>query len=157
MEDINRSEHGVVAMTMCQHLAAMLLGASCVAQAACTAATEFTPRLCTIHLPAIQRVTVERNSVNSGGQPQLFSDCNRFVLDTKSVRRFFRLAKKVEDDRGEHAVDRGPCQAEGHLRFSDGRSARWMVEQVGTGTLWIGSAPPIILYCVACDFLLFRE
>jgi hypothetical protein len=139
-----------------QLLAAAFLTAASAARAACTEATEFEPRLCPAHLPAIRVVTIERNALQTGTEPQHDSDCSRFVLTPKLVQRFFRRARRVEDIRGEEAVERGPCQAEGRLRFADGRSARWMIEQVGTGTLWIGSSPPITLHCPNCDFRPFR-
>jgi hypothetical protein len=101
-------------------------------------------------------VTIERNALQTGSEPQPYSDCSRFVLTPKLVQRFFRRAKRVEDIRGEEAAERGPCQAEGRLRFADGRSARWMIEQIGTATLWIGASPPITLYCPNCDFRSFR-
>ena len=123
----------------------------------CRPATEFTPALCPAHLPAIRSVRVERDRLRSTMAPDVNVDCKRFRLTGAAVRRYLGQAWRVSEANVEHAVDRGPCEAQGRLQLADGRSGRWRIEQVGTATLWLGQAPALTLYCPDCDFAPFVE
>jgi hypothetical protein len=138
--------------------AALLASALARADGGCVAATEFTPRLCPAQLPAVRSVRVERQGQRSAGAAETGLDCRRFRLSPPLVRRYLAHAQRVEDDRGEAAVDRGPCQVEGTLRFADGTRAQWRIEQVGTATLMRdGSTQAITLYCTRCRFKPFVQ
>jgi hypothetical protein len=137
-----------------------VLGAASVAHAAngCRDATEFAPRLCPSVVPAVRSVVVTRNGQASSTQEQPWSDCARFKLTPRLVRRYFSRAWVVADPRGESAVERGPCEAEGNLRLADGRTGHWRIEQVGTATLLLSSGgAPITLLCTQCSFAPFRR
>jgi hypothetical protein len=124
-----------------------------LAEGGCLDATATTPRLCPADLPAVRSVQVQKQAQVSSAQAQPYSDCSRFRLSAANVRRYFARAQRVEDDRGESAVDRGPCEAEGTLRFADGTRAQWRIEQVGTATLVReGSGERITLFCTLCRF-----
>lgn len=140
-----------------RQVAALLLSlaGSAWAAPACRPATEFMPRLCPAGLPAVRQVHIERNAAASTPDAPTFSDCARFRMTPHLVRRYLRQAWRVSDDAAEHAVDRGPCEASGTLRFADGRRARWRIEQVGTATLVIGKQAPVILACPDCRFAPF--
>lgn len=126
------------------------------AEGGCLDATATTPRLCPADLPAVRSVRVEKQAQATSAQAQPFSDCSRFRLSSATVRRYFARALRVEDNRGEHAVDRGPCEAEGTLRFADGSQAQWRIEQVGTATVVReGSSERITLFCTRCRFAPF--
>ena len=138
--------------------AALLATALARADAGCVAATEFAPRLCPAQLPAVRSVRIEKQGQRSAGAAEPSVDCRRFRLSPPLVRRYFTRAQRVEDDRGEAAVDRGPCQAEGTLRFADGTRAHWRIEQVGTATLVrSGSQQALTLYCTRCRFKPFVQ
>jgi hypothetical protein len=114
---------------------------------ACKAATEFTPRLCRVVLPAVRRVV--HDLPDAAATPE----CRSFRVSPPVLRRVVRGAWQVQDPRGEAALDRGPCAATGRLRFDDGRWARWRYEQVGTLSLWWEAqpaAPRVDLLCTRC-------
>ncbi|CAN7537031.1 hypothetical protein LJR039_003707 [Pseudorhodoferax sp. LjRoot39] len=122
----------------------------------CQPRTEFVPALCTVSLPAIKRVVIERNaraSPSDGAEP---SDCSRFRLSPRQVRRFFALVRRIDDPNPEHAMDRGPCHAEGRVTFADGRTGHWRIEQTGSATLSVGNDAPLALMCVRCNWSPFR-
>jgi hypothetical protein len=118
----------------------------------CQPPSEFVPRLCTLSLPAIRSIVVELNARASAVDAVAFSECARFILSPRDVRRFFALARRVDDPHPEHALDRGPCYAEGRVAFVDGREGRWRIEQIGSGTLSIGGAQLMALMCVHCNW-----
>jgi hypothetical protein len=122
----------------------------------CQPRTEFVPPLCPVSLPAITRVVVERDAQASSADAAAFSDCTRFKLSPRQVRRFIASARRVDDPNPEHAIDRGPCHAEGRVAFADGREGRWRIEKIGSATLSIGDAAPLALMCVRCDWPPFR-
>ena len=122
----------------------------------CQPPTEFAPRLCTVPLPAITRVVVERDAQASSADSAVFSDCSRFKLSPRQVRRFFASARRIDDPNPEHAMDRGPCYAEGRVAFADGREGLWRIEQIGSATLSIGDAARLALMCVRCNWPPFR-
>jgi hypothetical protein len=123
------------------------------AEGGCIEATETDPRLCPAELAAVRQVRVQHQGRPGNGAPEPLVDCRRFVLTPAMVRRYFARAMRVEDNRGEHAVDRGPCEAEGTLRFADGTRAWWRIEQAGTATLLMdGSSESMTLYCNRCRF-----
>ena len=122
----------------------------------CQPRTEFVPPLCTVSLPAITRVVVERDAQASSANAAVLSDCTRFKLSPRQVRRFFALARRIGDPNPEHVVDRGPCHGEGRVAFADGREGRWRIEQIGSATLSIGDAAPLALMCVRCNWPPFR-
>lgn len=139
-------------------LAALFATALARADGGCVTATEFAPRLCPTQLPVVRSVRVEKQGQRSAGPAEPLVDCSKFRLSPKLVRRYFARAQRVADDRGEAAVDRGPCDAEGTLRFADGTRAHWRIEQVGTATLLrSGGTQPILLYCTRCRFRPFIQ
>lgn len=171
MEKHHRSEHGEVAVIARFVLALLLTAGAAIAAYAdastsrqhstaqperCQPRTEFVPSLCTISLPAITRVVVERDAQASSGDGAALSDCTRFRLSPRQVRRFLASARRIDDPNPEHAVDRGPCHAEGRVGFADGREGRWRIEQVGSATLAIGDAAPLALMCDRCNWPPFR-
>jgi hypothetical protein len=133
---------------------ALLMGAlPSSADDGCIKATEFEPRLCPTKLAAPRRVHIEKQGQACGGIEPLDSDCRRFQLSARTVRRYFSRAMRVPAEEGEHAVDRGPCWASGTVSFADGRRAWWRIEQVGTATLvFDGSNEAMTLYCNRCRF-----
>jgi hypothetical protein len=121
------------------------------AEGGCVDATETDPRLCPAELPAVRHVRVDQQGRPSHVPPEPLVNCRLFVLTPNVVRRYFARAMRVDDS--EHAVDRGPCEATGTLRFVDGKQAWWRIEQVGTATLvFDGSSEAITLYCNRCRF-----
>lgn len=138
-------------------LAALVGVSACsVADAGCTAATEFNPRLCDARPPPVRSVTVENNAIVSEQATEPV-DCSAFVLDAAAVRRYFVTARRVDASDPAHAVDWSACQATGTLRLVDGRSARWRIEQIGVARLSIAGADPLVLYCPDCDFARFMH
>lgn len=128
------------------------------AEGGCLEATATDPRLCPTDLPAVRGVQIDKQGQPGSGAGEPLVDCRRFVLSPALVRRYFARALRVEDNRGEQAVDRGPCWASGSLRFADGTQAQWFIEQVGTATvLREGSSERITLYCTHCRFAPFAR
>lgn len=123
----------------------------------CWPRTEFVPALCTLSLPAITRVIVERDAQASSTDAALLSDCARFRLSPGQVRRFFNSAYRIDDPNPEHAGDLGPCHAAGRVTFADGRQGHWRIEQIGSGMLWVGDAVPLAVMCVRCNWPPFRQ
>ncbi len=139
-------------------LPALLAAAACtVSNAHCTAAGEFEPRLCDAGLPAVRSVVIEHNAVLSALVADRQTDCSDFVLDPATVRRYFARTRRVDDPSPEHAVDWAPCQANGSLRFVDGRHARWRIDQIGGARLSVEGKDAIVLYCPDCAFPPFRN
>lgn len=118
----------------------------CIAAGAtCREATEFVPRLCPSGLPAVAALKVE--------WPRA---CASFALGPRGARRFFARAWKLDDPRGEGAVERSPCTADGTLRLADGRTAKWRIEQIGTATLvFDATGERLTLLCPECHFAPF--
>lgn len=100
----------------------------------------------------ISSVVVERDAQASGADSGVFADCARFKLSPRQVRRFLALARRVDDPSPEHALDRGPCFAEGRVVFADRREGRWRIEQIGSGTLSIGDSESLALVCLRCHW-----
>lgn len=148
-------------MKAARTLAAMVL--VCTATAACCAdvcrpATEWVPRICPIKLPQVRSVAVTPDAQDAGAQAQPWADCSRFRLTPSLVRRYLSRAWLVDDPRGESAVDRGPCSAEGTVTWTDGRVAHWRIEQIGTATLSMGNGEQVLtLLCLRCGFPPFRR
>lgn len=96
----------------------LFICATSLAQAVggCIKATQSDPRLCPAELAVVRSVRVEKQGQLGKAPPEPLVDCRRFVLTPALVRRYFARAMRVEDNRGEHAVDRGPCEVVGTLR-----------------------------------------
>lgn len=130
-----------------------LLECACFAQGACTTATEYQPVLCRIKLPRIADIEIEENGARSTLADDQNLDCSRFKLDAISVRRYFTKALQVKNEEdAHHTLDWLPCYASGTMRFTDGRKARWGINQSQTGSLVLDGKSEMFLYCPDCKF-----
>lgn len=123
---------------------------------ACTPATEFEPALCPLQLPRIVSIAVTRNAVKSPLEKDASVDCSGFVLTPEQVRRYLGSARVADAADAHHTLDWSPCSAAGRLTLTDGRTAEWSIDQYRAGTLSIGGAPTLTLYCPTCRFKPFQ-
>jgi hypothetical protein len=95
---------------------------------ACTKVTKFSPALCDSGLPAVTQVAFKENSVkfayltNPDGV-----DCRSFAWAKPMVRDFFSKAKILRDRTAGSLIDRTNCQASGHFKLANGKSAAWTI------------------------------
>ena len=116
----------------------------------CTKGTEFEPPLCPTHFPAIVGLSIERTAgmrYHEEGGPRT---CRDFRPSAAQVRRFLSTAGTTDAESADATLDRSPCYASGRVTFSNGRSARWTIEQYGVGTLDWPSGKQVLLYCDRC-------
>ena len=139
-----------VALLLCSAAAAAW------AEEPCTPGSEYEPRTCLLELPRITRVTILRNAAKSNQELDPAVSCGGFKLTPKLVRRYLTHAKTVDPNDAHHTLDWSPCSASGEVRFADGRSGRWHIEQLRAGTLKIGGAEEQILYCPSCRIRPFQ-
>jgi hypothetical protein len=138
--------------------AALLLAAfaACTSQEECTKGSEFEPPLCPLNLPAIKTLTITENASKAPAETDPAVSCDSFKVDEQAVRRYFEGAKSTNANDAHHTLDYSPCYASGEVTFADGRSGRWTVSQLRSGSLIIGNAEPVILYCPTCEFAPFQ-
>ena len=123
----------------------------------CIAATELQSRLCPARLPPVREVTIERNAFRSELETDTGIDCTGFRLTARTVMRYFARTQWVTEVDPMQAVDCAPCEAEGTLRFADGRNAHWLINRSGTARLWIvDEGDALLFYCPRCRFSPFR-
>lgn len=118
---------------------------------ACTKATKFSPALCDSGLPAVTQVDFKENSVkfayltNPDG-----ADCSSFALTKPMVRDFFSKAKIIRGRTAGSLIDWTNCQASGHLKLANGKSAAWMIYQFRIGSLTYANVKESEFYCEDC-------
>lgn len=122
----------------------------------CTAGSEFEPPLCPLQLPKIARLTVTGNAIRSAALNDPAVDCRPFVLNPTLVRRYLARAKTTSDRDAHFTLDWSGCSARGDIVFADGRQGTWSIDQGRLGSLAIGSAPALTLYCRGCGFRPFN-
>lgn len=120
------------------------------AEGGCTPGSEFEPSTCPLELPPIRRITILRNAEKSTQESDPAVQCRGFKLTPTLVRRYLTHAKTVDPNEAHHALDWSPCSASGEVHFADGRSGRWHIQQLRSGTLKIGDADEQTLYCPSC-------
>ncbi len=131
---------------------------SMVAEAAaqCTKGSEFEPPLCPLILPTIASITVEQNAAESSVEQSAAADatvdCKRFRLTPAQVRRYLSLARATTASDAHYTLDVSPCYASGTLAFKDGRTGRWRLDMLRTGSITIGDAEPVVTYCPRCKY-----
>ena len=136
--------------------AVALLGSICLAQGACTKRSEFQPVLCRIKLPRIVAIEIEDNGASTSPTAEPEIDCSRFKLTAAGVRRYFGKAWRILDKSDmHHKLDWLPCYASGTLRFADGKTARWYIEQSATARLVPEGEEEINFFCPSCKYAPF--
>jgi len=155
MEEPDRSEHG----KMVSRAVVPFLVVTSMAHAwagSCTPGSEFEPPLCPLELPAIEKVVISTNAARSPAETDGSISCSAFRINEQQVRRFFAGAKTTSARDAHYTLDWSPCYAAGEIEFSDGRKGQWSIDQFRSGSLAIGGAEQIVLYCPQCRFEPFR-
>lgn len=128
----------------------MAIFALLLAGAGCSTGTEQIPPLCPTGLPAIRSVTVERLGYSAGKVRDPAFRCADFRPSATQIRRYLEKARRVPDYQSADAtIDMVPCRARGTVRFADGRTGRWEVEQARFGNITVTGRPKMLLYTIA--------
>ena len=122
----------------------------------CTKASEFEPALCPMRLLKIMSVRIEENGAKAVASQDQNVDCSGFKLDVKGVRKFLSRAKEANESDAHHTLDWSPCYASGTVTFVGGKTARWSVNQLRSGSLAIEGGGSMFLYCPTCTFKPFQ-
>lgn len=129
----------------------LLASATAVAGQAseCVAGSEFSPPRCPLHIPAIEKVTVEADrQADSEDQKEA---CASFAVDSKQAKFFLEHAWTVSWHDSVEVLNWSPCSAEGLVEFVDGQKGKWYISEFGRGSLVLGNNRPLNLYCSACE------
>lgn len=137
-------------------MAALATLCACAPQDECTSGSEFEPPLCPLKLPAISTLSIAENAAKAPAETDATVSCERFRVDEKSVRQYLSAAKRTDPSAAHHTLDWSPCYASGEVTFADGRKGRWTVSQLRSGSLAIGDADALTLYCPTCEFEPFQ-
>lgn len=133
-----------------------LMASPMLAQGCCTKGSEFEPPLCPFVLPKIASVSIEENGAKAAAAQEEDIDCSTFKINQVLVRRYLSRAKQTNESDAHHTLDWSPCYASGTLKFSNGQSAHWSINQLRTGSLSVEGKDKIFLYCPTCDFKPFQ-
>lgn len=123
----------------------------------CTQGSEFEPPLCPLQLPKIARITVTESAIRSAALADPAVDCKAFVPTPAMVRRYLTRARTTSERDAHFTLDWSGCSARGEVAFTDGRRGQWSVDQGRLGSLTLGDAPPLTLYCRSCTFAPFNR
>ena len=129
---------------------------ACAAEDECTSGSEFEPPLCPLKLPAISTLSITENAAKAPAETDPAVSCESFRVDEKSVRKYLSAAKRTDPSAAHYTLDWSPCYASGEVTFADGRKGRWTVNQYRVGSLVIGDADELTLYCPTCEFAPFQ-
>lgn len=136
--------------------ACMLLAHPLFARELCTKGSEFEPPLCPVSMPKIRSVSIEENGAKATASQGESVDCSVFKLSKKQVRRYLSRAKQTNESDAHHTLDWSPCYASGTLKFDNGQTAHWSINQLRTGSLSMEGKNKMLLYCPTCDFMPFQ-
>ena len=130
----------------------LALTGACFSKEICTTATEYRPILCRMQFPKISAIEIEENAARSEAADRT-TDCSRFKIAAVGVRRYFSKAMRLKNpEDAHHTLDWLPCHASGTLRFADGKTARWDINQGQTGSVVTEGQNELFLYCPDCKF-----
>ena len=116
----------------------------------CSQAEEGEPLLCPTKLPVVRSITVEKSARQAWEEKTQPVSCRSFVLTAPVMRAYLRRAKRTDAQSVHYLLAESPCYATGQVRFADGRTARWRVDQFSVGELAFSGREKIRLYCPAC-------
>src|SRR5438094_4606136 len=108
------------------------------------------PKLHNAHLPPITTVTIRSSGMTSPASPESAEQCKNFKLDFKEIREYIGKASEVAKDDYFHMLDWSPCSASGEVRFANGITGTWEVQQYHAGLLKLSNGRTIYLYCPQC-------
>lgn len=129
---------------------------ACASQDECTSGSEFEPPLCPLTLPAISTLSVTENAAKAAAETDATVSCKSFRVDEKSIRQYLSAAKRTDAHAAHYTLDWSPCYASGEITFADGQKGVWTVNQYRTGSLVIGNAERLTIYCPTCEFEPFQ-
>jgi hypothetical protein len=153
---LHRSDSAAARCKLLVMIAAVCCSAMAEAASRCSKGSEFEPPLCPLVLPKIASITVEENAagpaVAQGAAADNAVDCKRFRLTPAQVRRYLSLARATNASDAHYTLDVSPCYASGTLVFKDGKTGRWRLDMLRTGSITIGDAEPGVTYCPRCKY-----
>ena len=156
---VTKKSFGSADCKMVAHYKVILIlcvASGCAAHNRCSVGTELMPPLCPTDLPPVQTVRIVENASKSPAETAPSVSCAAFRVDENAVRRYFELARSINENDAPHTLDYSPCQASGEVVFENGQSGRWTVTQARSGTLAMTGRETLILYCPDCGFEPFQ-
>lgn len=141
-------------VTRISTLASLAMLSACTSKTECTSGSEFEPPLCPLKLPPITALTIAENAAKTPAEEDSTVSCDSFKVTEDDVRRYLTQARQAND--AHHTLDWSPCYADGEVTFTDGGHGRWSLSQSRTGSLSVGNAEALVLYCPNCEFPPFQ-
>jgi hypothetical protein len=118
----------------------------------CTRGSEFEPSLCPTHLPPIVSITIKETGAGTPdkrdvGQPP----CRQFRPSRAQIIRYLSKARQTSGQSADATLDWSPCYASGTVRYKDGKTGRWIIQQLGVAYLYIPGREDMLIYCRECS------
>ncbi|AKJ32222.1 hypothetical protein AAW51_5531 [Caldimonas brevitalea] len=104
-----------------------------------------------LRLAPIVSISLRAERGGADARPAATEDCRRFRPSVEDVRHYLQTARELSsrDHRGPRPS--APCSVAGMVRFADGRTAQWRMQQDMGGTLSFVNGREHYLYCRTCQ------
>ena len=83
----------------------------------------------------VTHVTIMENGMKSEAGKGMPDDCTKFKVTEKDIKEYFAKAKVVSNGAYMHEINWSPCYAGGEIKFANGKSGKWGVQQLRAGYL----------------------
>ena len=81
------------------------------------------------------------------GQPP----CRQFKPSRAQIIRYLSKARQTSGQSADATLDWSPCYASGTVRYKDGKTGRWIIQQLGVAYLYIPGREDMLIYCRECS------